>query len=339
LYITPGSFKQDVRFACAVGMVRVLETTLLSKSILARLLDASDEEELFKILSDTDYEQHVTGPEDIHEFEDFLAKELVRVLGVLRWMSPDSWWIDLFCRRYDFHNLKIIFKARQLEEDPASALIPTGLVDLNMLQEAVKEKEYDKLPIELKNAALRIESHLEKGANIQAVDIMADHALYAYLYQETKRDIFLGGLIRIYCDLINIKTFLRIRNIGGSLALLRESLLPVGELDEKRFIGAFDLNLEEFSLLLSSTSYAEVVTRAVGDFIKEKTFSTLEKLSDNFVLEYLSQSRAVVFGKEPLVSYLLLKENEIKILRILLVGKLNHLPAVVIKERLRNTYG
>jgi V/A-type H+-transporting ATPase subunit C len=339
MYIAPSSFKQDARFACAVGTVRALETSLLSKQILARLLDASDEEELSKILSDTDYDQHLTGPENIHEFEVFLAKERTRVLDVLRLMSPDCWWIDIFCRRYDFHNLKIILKARQLEEDPTPALIPAGLVDLNMLQEAAKEKEYDKLPIELRNAALLIEAHLDNGGNIQMVDIVADHALYAYLYRETERDIFLGGLTRIYCDLINIKTFLRIRSIGGSMALLRESLLPAGELDERRFVGAFDLNLEEFGLSLASTSYGALLTRAIGDFLKENTFSTLEKLSDNFVLKYLSQARAVVFGKEPLVSYLLLKENEIKTLRILLVGKLNHLPVAVIKERLREVYG
>ena len=138
MYIAPASFKQDIRFGCAVGTIRSLETTLLNRQVVARLLDASDTEELFKILSDTDYARHLAGPEDIYEFEEFLAKELVRVLDVLRRMSPDSRWIDLFCRRYDFHNLKITIKARQLGEDPSPALTSTGLVDTDVLQEAVK---------------------------------------------------------------------------------------------------------------------------------------------------------------------------------------------------------
>lgn len=339
MYIAPASFKQNTRFARAVGTIRVLETSLLNRQAMTRLLDASDTEELYKHLSDTDYGRHLAGPDDIHEFEGFLAKELDRVLDVLRRMSPDIKWIDLFSRRYDFHNLKMVIKARELAEDPASVLGPCGIVDKSVLQEAAREKNYDKLPDEIKNAALLIESQLEAGANIQMVDILADCALYGYLCRETAGDIFLGGLVRIYCDLINLKTFLRIRNIGGSLALLKESLLPAGELDHRRFTGAFDTGLEEFSQSLSATSYAYVVTAGIGDFIKDKTFSTLEKLSDNYILEFLAQSKTVAFGKEPLVNYLLLKENEMKTLRILLVGKLNHLPIPDIKERLRNLHG
>ena len=268
MYIAPTSFKQDTRFLCAVGTIRALETTLVNRQILSRLLDASDIEELFKILSDTDYGRHLAEPEDIYDFEKFLSEELARVFGVLRRMSPDSWWIDLFCRRYDFHNLKVIIKARQLEEDPTPALGPAGLIDVDTLQEAVREKNYGKL--EIKDAAACIEARLEAGANIQMVDILAEYALYSYLYKETISDIFLSKLVRIYCDLINIKTFLRIKNIGGSLPLLKESLLPAGELDHRRFHIAFDWGLEEFGQSLSSTSYSSIVAEGIGDFIKEK---------------------------------------------------------------------
>lgn len=339
MYIAPAMLKEDTRFACAVATIRAMETKLLNRQVLGRLLDASDTDELYKALSDTDYGLHLNEPEDIHDFEGFLGKELVRVLDILHRLSPDSQWIDLLCRRYDFQNLKCLIKARILQEDPSEALNLIGLVDTGILKEAVEEKSYDKLPPEIKEAALNIEARLEEGADIQMVDVIADRAMYAYLCRETASDIFLGRLIKIYCDLINIKTYLRIRNIGGSLALLKESLLPEGELEHRRFISTFDLAVEEFGLSLSFTSYSQVACEGIGGFLKEKNFSILEKLSDNYILDFLSQARMVAFGKEPLVNYLFLKENEMRTVRILLVGKLNHLSTAVIKERLRNIHG
>ena len=46
----------------------------------------------------------------------------------------------------------------------------------------------------------------------------------------------------------------------------------------------------------------------------------------------------MVLGPEPVIAYLLAKENEIKIIRIIMVGKINRLPTEEIRERLRDVY-
>ena len=63
-----------------------------------------------------------------------------------------------------------------------------------------------------------------------------------------------------------------------------------------------------------------------------------EKQLDNYLLDFVGSARTLSFGVEPLIAYLVLKENEIRIARIILSGKQNAIPNALIEERLRNTY-
>ena len=47
--------KEKTDYAYAVGRIRVLETRLLSRGMVERMLEATDVDELFRILSDTAY--------------------------------------------------------------------------------------------------------------------------------------------------------------------------------------------------------------------------------------------------------------------------------------------
>ncbi len=49
-------------------------------------------------------------------------------------------------------------------------------------------------------------------------------------------------------------------------------------------------------------------------------------------------SKNVIFGPEPLFSYLHAKEAEVKALRIIMVSKINKLSPETIRERLRDLY-
>lgn len=59
---------------------------------------------------------------------------------------------------------------------------------------------------------------------------------------------------------------------------------------------------------------------------------------DNYLIELIKPSLTINFGPEPLFSYVLAKEAEIKILRIIMVSKLNKLSPDAIRERLRDLY-
>jgi len=64
----------------------------------------------------------------------------------------------------------------------------------------------------------------------------------------------------------------------------------------------------------------------------------LEKISDNYLMELNKESKYVVFGPEPLFTYLVAKEREINAVRIIMVSKINNISSDKIRERLRETY-
>ena len=64
----------------------------------------------------------------------------------------------------------------------------------------------------------------------------------------------------------------------------------------------------------------------------------LEKLIDNYIMNMMRDAKIIPFGVEPVIAYIYAKETEIKIIRIIMVGKLNNIAVEVIRERLRDIY-
>jgi len=73
-------------------------------------------------------------------------------------------------------------------------------------------------------------------------------------------------------------------------------------------------------------------------FRKTGRLSEFEKIADNELMNLNKGSKNVIFGPEPLFSYLHAKEAEVKALRIIMVSKINKLSPETIRERLRDLY-
>ena len=55
-------------------------------------------------------------------------------------------------------------------------------------------------------------------------------------------------------------------------------------------------------------------------------------------MDMMREAKFIPFGVEPLLAYIYAKETEIKVVRIIMVGKLNNISGEVIRERLRDIY-
>jgi len=132
--------------------------------------------------------------------------------------------------------------------------------------------------------------------------------------KDSSKTIFLKNYLKAKTDLEKIKT-----------AIL-----------EKRTEGKD--KLEEWLKTLKYTPYLKILENGLDFYFKNNSFSELEKLMDNFLINYYKRARYINLGVEPLIAYEFAKETEIKTIRTILVGKLNNLPTSTIKEHLRETY-
>ena len=100
----------------------------------------------------------------------------------------------------------------------------------------------------------------------------------------------------------------------------------------------FDESPENIISKLSFSVYSEVVREGLEGYIATNSANLLEKLSDNYIMALMKDSKFVTFGPERILSYIYAKETEIKLIRIIMVGKLNNVAEEVIRERLRDSY-
>ena len=95
---------------------------------------------------------------------------------------------------------------------------------------------------------------------------------------------------------------------------------------------------ENISNKLAFTNYGEMIKLGIEDFTKSGSVNELERLVDNYIMNMMKEAKYIPFGVEPLLAYIYAKETEIKIVRIIMVGKLNNISGEVIRERLRDIY-
>jgi len=329
----------DTIYAYAVGRIRALETRLLDRTRFERMIDSSSAEEALKVLSESDYAGAISDLADVYEFETILSAELKQTFDTVMKISPRPEFIAILALRYDAHNLKVLFKDKYLGIK-SDLLIPVGSLPLEKLEFAVKEDDYRDLPEKFREAAEKISEDFLVNRDPQIIDLTLDRVLFEHLIQAS-RDIgssFLEGLFIRQVDLINLKSLIRVKRMGLDREFLKKVFLPHGSIALDLLTANIDEPLESIITSLAMSDYAELAGEGVRSWQEKGTASRLEKLSDDFITVYLKRGKWMPFGLEPLVGYLWAKEIEIKNIRLILVGKINKLPAEAIRERIRDVY-
>jgi V/A-type H+-transporting ATPase subunit C len=334
--LTDIEFPDDTRYIYAVGRIRALERRLLSRADFGRLLDAADLEGALRLLAEMGY----PVPEESSAYEVALTDELKAALGLLENLTEDPALIELFRRRYDFHNLKVLLKAEYSQQDLDRAIVDLGAVAVEELKEAIRADEPGRLPGPLARAMQLARERYAGSENPGDLDAAVESVQYAELSAVVKGmgNRFLSAWLAWDVDLINIRSFLRFRWLEEDLKTFPEIMLPGGSLGWDFFRPIREEHLETLAQAFGRTPYGRTVSDGIGQLQARRSFAHLERGRDDLMIELLVTSRQTSFGVEPLAAYVLLKEFEIRSVRAVLVGKLNGLPQDKIKERLPGAY-
>ncbi len=329
-------FKDDTRYAYAVGRIRALETKLLTRAEFGRLLDAADYHQTLRLLAELGY----SIAEGTSEYEPVLLAGLGETLNLLEQLSEDEGLADLFRRRYDYHNLKVLLKGKHSRQELEHAVIDLGLVTLDGLAEAVMQDEPGKLPAPLAAAMSAAERAFAERQAPQDLDIAIDKEHYRSLAEALDRlgNPFLRRWLTLEVDMVNIKSFLRLRWLEESTKYLERDMLPGGTLGVDFFRAIKEESIDTLPQAFQRTPYGKAISGGIAQLKGQQSFAQLERGGDELLIQFLKTSRETSFGIEPVVAYVLLKEFEIKGVRAILVGKLNDLPREKIKERLPSEF-
>jgi V/A-type H+-transporting ATPase subunit C len=331
---------RDKMYLYAVSRVRALENNLLSRSTVDRMLEASTAREALKILGETDYGNYFGEVESEYDFEKALDQGLRAAYKVIDDSTRDPKFTLLSKLRYDFHNLKVLMKAKYLGEDYGHILSRTGSIEVEVLRKAVDDKDMTGFNHHVKEAFERADTDFELNGDPQMIDMILDQGHYSYIRELADEfgDADLTELIRTEIDLANISTMLRIRKMERSVKLLETALIDGGFLDRSFFVSSMGEPAGSFADRLSSTRYDKIAIEGVGSWTDTGSSTVLEKMSDDLLLNMAKKGKYAAFGILPIIGFLRAKENEARVVRMIMVGKINGIPAESLRERLRDIY-
>lgn len=329
-----------MQFSQVIPRIRVYETKLLNKAQIDRMIDSNSAYESLKILKETEYVNVMTDIDKAEDYELMLSRELTRVFDLMYYISPVKIIIDLMSIKYDYHNIKVILKGIFLKKDLSYLLINAGTIDALKLRDLIQNDNIRELPIIMRDAIEEVNNNFKNTKDPQLVDIILDRYMFKSLMQIKNeiKDTFVDKYITTLIDSTNLKTLLRIKKQNKDKEFLARVIIEGGSIDKNKFLEIINDDPENIYTKFANTSYAGFIKVGIDDYIKNKSVSLLEKLIDNYIMSMMRDAKIIPFGVEPLVAYIYAKETEIKIIRIIMVGKLNNIGAELIKERLRDIY-
>ncbi len=336
----PEFSSSDTRYAFAVGRVRALETRLLDRSRLERMLDAESADDALRMLQDTDYGTHLGEASSAADYEKVLESERRVAYDLFRDLCLDRPALSVHFSKFDFHNVRVLVKAKFAGREHAELLSEHGEFEVRALKEAFDAETFEHLPEHLASAALEGIGLLQSSAAARLMDIAIDRAEHQYKLLVARRlaNDFLLNLLRLKSDVQNILTLYRIKWLGEDYKAYEGTLLEGGFLEKDRLREAFSESLEGVAAKFAMTPYAEMISAGAHDVASTGSFSGFEKAADDYMMGYLKLTKLLTLGLEPLYSYILVREYEIKSVRMIMVGKLYGIPDERIKERLPVTF-
>lgn len=329
-----------MNFTQAVARLRVLEKRLLSKVKIERMIDSTSAEDVIKILQETEYANLMANLRRPEDYNILLKEELNRVYSLMYKVSPDPVIVDIMSLKYDYHNIKVMLKGRALDKDFSHMLIPVGTVDIEKLKSYMVAMEYRELNPRMREAIFEAEKAYQELKDPQKIDIILDQHMYIDMLDRAKETeiTFIIDYIKMSIDFSNIKSIVRLKKQEKDVKFLKELILAGGDISTNMLVKALDEPIENISTKFTSSKYGEVVRLGIEEYIKTGKLSVFEKISEDYIMKTLKSAKYITFGPEPIFAYIVAKETEIKVIRIIMVGKLNNVDTAVIRERVREVY-
>ncbi|MFQ9705394.1 MAG: V-type ATPase subunit [Enterocloster clostridioformis] len=319
----------DKQYVYAVARIRSKELSLLSGAFLEQLTAAKDYDECIQLLMEKGW-----GEDGITNAGDILAIEKRKTWELINELLKDMSVFDVFLYANDYHNLKAAIKEVRMGDEYPGIFMDQGTVDVKLIREAVQTREFQNLPAAMRTPAEEAYKALLHTQDGQLCDIIIDKAALDAIYAAGKSSG--NEFLELYAELTvaaaDIKTAVRASRTGKDRVFLEQALAPCGSINVARLAQAVIEGVDSIGSYLETTAYADAVEEL------RRSPQLLSGKSDNLLIRKIKPQQYSAFGLGPLAAYILGTENEIKSVRIVLSGKLNHLPEESIRERIREMY-
>lgn len=319
------------------------------------MLGASDAKSAYKILNDLDYSTHIGDIANVSNFQEVVNAGLIDVKDLLVKICPDPRIVDILFLAYDVHNIKTLLKgikAGKGQEEVRAQLLTLGRVSITQMEAFFYEKETTSLDLPdayvetIRKGVAKAEALYEAhGNDPRILDFVIDR-MHMELLAKVAKSVhhpYITEFVRQTIDLTNLQAYLRIKLLKQEDYFTTKDRIKLvfakgGSFDIDFIAGKIDIDLETAMYILKASEYGDVAIKGIEAFQKHKSFAYLEKYAEEHILKLAKKSKFVPYGPEAVIAYFFAKQNNARIIRMIMVGKLNKIPENIIRERLFELY-
>lgn len=315
-----------------VARIRALETGLFTAGTIDQLISCQNEDECIRFLEEKGWGDTETSGNG----EAILAREEEKIWEVVRELHIDMEHFDVLSLPKKFHNLKAAVKEACTGSVGASIYYEGMDPESEVMLEAIKDRDFDSLPDNMKKAAEEACDALLHTGDGQLCDIIIDKASLEAVLEAGKKagragDKVLNDYAETVVAIADIKTAARAARIGKSLDFLMKALAECDSLSASQLAKTGAQGEDAVKEYLLSTEY-----RDAAELLDDP--SGFEKWCDDHVMESLQPQKYETFTIGPVIAYVIARQNELKTVRIILTGKANGLSDESLRERARQMY-
>lgn len=319
------------KYIYAVARIRALEMSLFSQAVIEQLIAQKTYADCLQFLGEKGWGDTEAGVQDV---ETILNRELEKTWTLVKEMVSDQTVFDVLLIQDSFHNLKAAIKTVVDGEVQANIFYDNASVSGEALVEIIKDKDFRSLPESMRECALEAYECLVHTGDGQMCDVIIDRAAMRAMLAAAEKNG--DALLKEYAETVvavaNIKIAVRSVKTEKGLDFMRRAMEECQTLNVERLMRAALSGMPDVIKYLEETPYSG------GAAALSDSSSAFERWCDNRIIEAIRPQKYNSFTIGPLVAYVLARQNEIKTVRIILTGKLNHLPDDAIRERVREMY-
>ena len=314
-----------VDYTYIVSRLRALEASMPEEAWFTRLA-RTGEEGLLQALRE--YYPGFEGIDDVADFETGLEADKAALLDLLSSLLGDDR-VRLFLRGgYDFDNVMQAWKARRLGSEPV--LVPFGTIEQpESIPQLLGAGSHGGLPDHVKALTERLES-LGEDEPVRAGARMGEQAKWSFMHDAAPspqaREYVEYGI-----DLANIRTFARCKRVPDAADEDGPFWIGGGAVDSGTLGSLFRESEEALYAHLGTTAYRALVREGLA---ADTPLWRLDAMTRAMYLSLLGESRYRFFDITPVLYHVALRERNETLVRMIVTGVLNRLPADRILERI-----
>ncbi|MGL4790303.1 MAG: V-type ATPase subunit, partial [Anaerotignaceae bacterium] len=263
----------------AVARIRMLERFLLTEKNFIQMAEARNIEDALKIMMENGYSDGLNNK----NYEEALAQKLSTAYTNVSDLLSGETFMEVFLVKNDYHNLKVLMKEEISGVDGSEYLLGGGTVPKEVLKTAFLSKNYEKLPINMADAIGKAFEEYGKTMSGQMIDIVMDKQAFKDMKAaaEKSNNDFIKKYMEYLCDITNLKSFLRVKNMKKPFDMFISIFVEGGSLTLDVYRNAFGGDGNGFKM----TQYGTLTENMA------KGFTVFEKSCDDFIMAFIKDAK------------------------------------------------